>query len=188
MGAGDAAGLFRAIDRVIESGLDPRRFCEDLLERLRDLIVVQAVPDGAAAVLRAVPADQLERMRAQAAAFGAGALSRAADVVFAGLSEMTGATAPRLQLELIAARVLLPGAAGRVCARASTGSSVASTSAAFPPPRPLALTTGLRGLAGHRPVASASSVAMGAPTRTHAPAPVASAGSVAMGAPTGRKR
>ena len=57
-------------------GLDPRRFCEDLLERLRDLIVVQAVPDGAAAVLRAVPADQLERMRAQAAAFGAGALSR----------------------------------------------------------------------------------------------------------------
>ncbi|PRY59442.1 DNA polymerase-3 subunit gamma/tau [Knoellia remsis] len=111
-GAGDGAGAFAAIERVIESGLDPRRFIEDLLERLRDLIVVAAVPDGASAVLRALPPDQLERMRQQAAAFGPGALSRAADVVNAGLTEMTGATAPRLQLELIAARLLLPGAAG----------------------------------------------------------------------------
>jgi DNA polymerase-3 subunit gamma/tau len=111
-GAGDAATVFTAIDKVIETGLDPRRFVEDLLERLRDLIVVAAVPDGAAAVLRGLPQDQLDRMRTQAAAFGAGALSRAADVVNAGLTEMTGATAPRLQLELIAARVLLPGAAG----------------------------------------------------------------------------
>ena len=164
MGAGDAAGLFRAIDRVIESGLDPRRFCEDLLERLRDLIVVQAVPDGAAAVLRAVPADQLERMRAQAAAFGAGALSRAADVVFAGLSEMTGATAPRLQLELIAARVLLPGAAGeggyaarldRLERRLDVG-GVPTSAAPLTTEAPVAS----RATA---PVASASSVAMGAP-------------------------
>ena len=110
--AGDGAGAFRAIERVIESGLDPRRFVEDLLERLRDLIVVAAVPDGASAVLRALPEDQLDRMRHQAAAFGPGALSRAADIVNAGLTEMTGATAPRLQLELIAARILLPGAAG----------------------------------------------------------------------------
>jgi DNA polymerase-3 subunit gamma/tau len=110
--AGDAAGVFRAIERVIETGLDPRRFIEDLLERLRDLIVVAAIPDGAAAVLRGVPTDQLDRMRAQSVAFGPGALSRAADIVNAGLTEMTGATAPRLQLELIAARVLLPGAAG----------------------------------------------------------------------------
>ncbi len=110
--AGDAAGAFRAIEKVIESGLDPRRFVEDLLERLRDLIVVAAVPDGASAVLRALPEDQLDRMRHQAAAFGPGALSRAADLVNAGLTEMTGATAPRLQLELIAARILLPAAAG----------------------------------------------------------------------------
>ena len=112
LAAGDAAAVFRAIDRVVETGLDPRRFVEDLLERLRDLIVVAAVNEGAGSVLRHVPEDQLERMRRQAAAFGAGALSRAADVVNAGLTEMTGATAPRLQLELIAARILLPGAAG----------------------------------------------------------------------------
>jgi len=110
--ARDAGAVFRTIDKVVETGLDPRRFVEDLLERLRDLIVVAAVTDGAGSVLRHVPEDQLERMRRQAAAFGAGALSRAADVVNAGLTEMTGATAPRLQLELIAARILLPGAAG----------------------------------------------------------------------------
>ena len=112
LAVGDAGAVFRTIDKVVETGLDPRRFVEDLLERLRDLIVVAAVTDGAGSVLRHVPEDQLERMRRQASAFGAGALSRAADVVKAGLTEMTGATAPRLQLELIAARVLLPGAAG----------------------------------------------------------------------------
>ncbi len=111
-GAGDAAGVFTAIDSVIETGLDPRRFVEDLLERFRDLIVVAAAPDGAAAILRSLPADQVERMRQQAAAFGAASLSRAADIVNAGLTEMTGATSPRVQLEIIAARVLLPGAAG----------------------------------------------------------------------------
>jgi DNA polymerase-3 subunit gamma/tau len=110
--AGDAAGVFHQVDRVIETGLDPRRFVEDLLERLRDLIVVAAVPDGASSVLRGVPEDQLERMRQQSSAMGEGALSRAADIVNAGLTEMTGATAPRLQLELICARVLLPGASG----------------------------------------------------------------------------
>ena len=112
LSAGDAAAVFRAIDRVVETGLDPRRFVEDLLERLRDLIVVQAVQEGAGQVLRHLPEDQIERMRRQSATFGAGALSRAADIVNAGLTEMTGATAPRLQLELIAARILLPGAAG----------------------------------------------------------------------------
>ena len=112
LAAGDSGAVFRQIDKVIETGHDPRRFVEDLLERLRDLIVLAAVPDGASSVLRAIPEDQLERMRQQSAAFGPGALSRSADIVNAGLTEMTGATAPRLQLELICARVLLPGASG----------------------------------------------------------------------------
>lgn len=110
--AGDSAAVFRQIDKVVESGSDPRRFVEDLLERLRDLIVVAAVAEGAGAVLRGVPEDQLDRMRHQAANFGPGALSRAADVINAGLTEMSGATSPRLQLELMCARVLLPGIAG----------------------------------------------------------------------------
>ncbi len=112
LAAGDGGSVFRQIDKVIETGHDPRRFVEDLLERLRDLIVLAAVPDGASSVLRGIPEDQLERMRQQSAAFGPGALSRSADIVNAGLTEMTGTTAPRLQLELICARVLLPGASG----------------------------------------------------------------------------
>ena len=112
LAARDGAAVFHQIDKVIESGHDPRRFVEDLLERLRDLIVLAAVPDGASSVLRGLPADQVDRMRQQASAFGPGALSRAADIVNAGLTEMTGATAPRLQLELICARMLLPGASG----------------------------------------------------------------------------
>lgn len=111
-GSGDAAGVFKVIDSVIETGLDPRRFVEDLLERFRDLIVVAAAPDGAAAILRGLPGDQIERMRQQSAVFGPASLSRAADIVNAGLTEMTGATSPRVQLEIIAARVLLPGASG----------------------------------------------------------------------------
>ncbi|EWS99965.1 DNA polymerase III subunit gamma/tau, partial [Intrasporangium oryzae NRRL B-24470] len=112
LAAGDGAATFRQVDKVIESGHDPRRFVEDLLERLRDLIIVAAVNEGAGQVLRGVPEDQLERMRVQQAAFGPGALSRAADIVNAGLTEMTGANSPRLQLELICARILLPAASG----------------------------------------------------------------------------
>ena len=112
LAVGDGAGVFTQIDRVVESGHDPRRFVEDLLERLRDLIIVAAVPDGAEAVLRGLPGDQIERMRSQAGAFGPGRLSYAADIINAGLTEMTGATSPRLQLELMCARVLLPRAAG----------------------------------------------------------------------------
>jgi DNA polymerase-3 subunit gamma/tau len=110
LAAGDGATVFGVVDRVIESGHDPRRFVEDLLERLRDLVVVAAVPDGGHAVLRALPSDQLERMRGQAAGFGRAELSRAADVVNAALTELSGAISPRLQLELLCARLLLPGA------------------------------------------------------------------------------
>lgn len=109
IGAGDAAGAFAAADRVMQTGQDPRRFVEDLLERLRDLIVVAATsPEAAAAVLRGVPADELTRMATQASAFGAAELSRVADLVNQTLTEMTGATSPRLHLELMLARVLVP--------------------------------------------------------------------------------
>ena len=108
IGARDNGGVFGALDRVIQTGQDPRRFVEDLLERLRDLIVVAATRGNAQAVLRGIPQDQLDRMSSQAQAFGAAELSRAADVVNAALTEMTGATSPRLHLELMAARILVP--------------------------------------------------------------------------------
>ncbi len=108
IGARDAAAAFTAVDRVIQTGQDPRRFVEDLLERLRDLIIVAATQGGAAAVLRGVPQDELDRMTQQARKFGTAELSRAADVVNSALTEMTGATSPRLHLELMVARVLVP--------------------------------------------------------------------------------
>ncbi|SDT05820.1 DNA polymerase-3 subunit gamma/tau [Brevibacterium siliguriense] len=107
--AGDGAGVYRAVERVIESGQDPRRFVEDLLERFRDLIVINAAPEAAHAFLPEVPPDRLERLTLQANGFGQGELSRAADLLNVGLTEMSGATSPRLQLELICARILLPG-------------------------------------------------------------------------------
>jgi DNA polymerase-3 subunit gamma/tau len=108
--AADGAAVFGIIDSVVEAGHDPKRFVEDLLERLRDLLILDAVGEAAGAILREVSADQVERMRQQAARFGAAELSRAADIVNTGLTEMRGATAPRLHLELICARVLLPSA------------------------------------------------------------------------------
>ncbi|MFJ8645162.1 DNA polymerase III subunit gamma and tau [Streptomyces sp. NPDC093546] len=108
--SGDGAAAFEIVDRVIEGGNDPRRFVADLLERLRDLVILAAVPDAAEKGLIDGPADVVERMQAQASVFGAAELSRAADIVNTGLTEMRGATSPRLQLELICARVLLPAA------------------------------------------------------------------------------
>ena len=108
LGARDASAAFAAIDRVIQTGQDPRRFVEDLLERLRDLIIVRATGEGAAAVLRGIQPDELDRMAQQASRFGTAELSRAADVANAALTEMTGATSPRLHLELMIARVLVP--------------------------------------------------------------------------------
>lgn len=108
--SGDGAAAFEVVDRVIEGGNDPRRFVADLLERLRDLVILAAVPDAAEKGLIDAPADVVERMQAQAGVFGGAELSRAADLVNEGLTEMRGATSPRLQLELICARVLLPAA------------------------------------------------------------------------------
>ncbi|MFF0890279.1 DNA polymerase III subunit gamma and tau [Streptomyces sp. NPDC003456] len=109
---GDGAAAFEVVDRVIEGGNDPRRFVADLLERLRDLVILAAVPDAAEKGLIDAPADVVERMQAQAGTFGPAELSRAADLVNEGLTEMRGANSPRLQLELICARVLLPAAYG----------------------------------------------------------------------------
>ena len=108
LAARDAATLYKTIDRVIESGHDPRRFTQDFLERLRDLIIVGAVEEDASHVLREFPADQLQRMRSQATLIGTASLIRAADIVAEGLTQMRGATAPRLMLEIICGRVLLP--------------------------------------------------------------------------------
>jgi DNA polymerase-3 subunit gamma/tau len=110
LAADDAAALFRAIESVIDSGHDPRRFATDLLERFRDLLVLQAVPDAAARGVVDAPEDVLDRMRDQAARIGRATLTRYAEVVQAGLTEMRGATAPRLLLEVICARLLLPSA------------------------------------------------------------------------------
>lgn len=110
LAAGDAAALFGAVEAVIDAGHDPRRFATDLLERFRDLIVVQAVPDAAARGVVDAPADVLERMRDQATRLGSATLTRYAEVVHAGLGEMRGATAPRLLLEVVCARLLLPSA------------------------------------------------------------------------------
>jgi DNA polymerase III subunit gamma/tau len=108
--AGDAGGVFACVDKVIEVGQDPRRFAEDLLRRLRDLVIVAAVPDALTSGLVDVAPDQAERLTSQAASLGAGELTRAAEVIATGLTDMRGTTAPRLHLELMCARALLPGA------------------------------------------------------------------------------
>jgi DNA polymerase-3 subunit gamma/tau len=109
LAARDGATLFNTVNRVVESGHDPRRFTQDFLERLRDLIIVGASKDNAAHILREYPEDQLERMSTQAKLLGAATLIRSADIAADGLTQMRGATAPRLILELICARILLPG-------------------------------------------------------------------------------
>ncbi len=143
--AADGAAVFGVVDKVIETGQDPRRFTEDLLRRLRDLVIVAAVPGATGSGLIDVSEDQGERLVAQAARFGATDLSRAADILATGLTEMRGATAPRLLLELLCARVLLPGAdhtTDGIAARldrlerraAITGTPSAAAAPATPPP------------------------------------------------------
>ena len=109
--AADGAAVFRVVNRVIESGHEPRRFAADLLDRLRDLIVLAAVPDAAASGLLDLPPDRAELMARQADRFGQAGLARAAEIVSTGLDQMRGATSPRLLLELTCAQVLLPAAA-----------------------------------------------------------------------------
>lgn len=153
----DAATAFPAIDRVVQTGQDPRRFVDDLLERLRDLIVIAAVGNGASAVLRGIAEDELERMRTQAAAFGATRLSRTADIVSAALDDMSGATSPRLHLELMIARVLAGG-------RADAAAAVAA---------PAAAPADERAQAPQRPAAEPAPAAAPAAAAAAAPAPAA---------------
>jgi DNA polymerase-3 subunit gamma/tau len=108
--AGDGAAVFRAVDRVVEGGHDPRRFAADLLDRFRDLIVLAAVPGAGQTGLLDLPADRLDRMSKQAGRFGQAELARAAQILSEGLIQMRGTTSPRLLLELACAQVLLPGA------------------------------------------------------------------------------
>ncbi|MFI6442743.1 DNA polymerase III subunit gamma and tau [Streptomyces sp. NPDC050759] len=179
---GDGAAAFEVVDRVIEGGNDPRRFVTDLLERLRDLVILAAVPDAAEKGLIDAPADVIERMQAQAGTFGAAELSRAADLVNEGLTEMRGANSPRLQLELICARVLLPAAYGderSVMARLDRIERGVNFSAGGAPamgyvPGPEAHggaalgTPGVQGIPGASGVSGASTAAVPPP----APAPV----------------
>lgn len=185
LAAGDAATAFPAVDRVVQTGQDPRRFVDDLLERLRDLIVIEAVGDGASAVLRGLPADEMERMRTQAARFGAARLSRTADLVSQALDDMSGATSPRLHLELMVARVLSGAPADAAAADAVSGS--AAPRAATPPAgAPSAPAAGVSAPAPSSAPAPASASAPGpasASAPVSAPAPAAASAPVPAAAP-----
>nr|WP_199239938.1 MULTISPECIES: DNA polymerase III subunit gamma and tau [Kribbella] len=146
--AHDSKAVFETIEKVIETGQDPKRFAEDLLRRLRDLVILSAVPNAVASGLIEAAEDQGERLQTQAAGIGPAELTRAADIVAAGLLEMRGATAPRLQLELICAKVLLPGAddstngiqarLDRMERRLTITGAPAGTAPAVPSPQPQA--------------------------------------------------
>ncbi len=146
LAAHDAPGVFQAVDRVVEAGHDPRRFATDLLDRLRDLIVLEAVPEAGGNGLLDCPPDRLDLMSRQAISMGAATLSRLADTVHEGLTEMRGTTAPRLLLELVCARMLLPGVDGSAVAtlqrlerlerRMSIAGEHAGRPAAEAPPQP----------------------------------------------------
>ena len=154
LAAGDRAAVFETVDRLVEAGLDPRRFAADLLQRLRDLTLVQAIPDAAQRGLVDVGADEAERMVEQAARLGPATLVRYGEILHAGLIEMRGATAPRLLLELLCARMLLPAASTgepallerleRIERRASIAPVAVphGESAAAPPPGPDATQSG----------------------------------------------
>lgn len=108
LAAEDSATVFRVVDQVVQSGQDPERFVQDLLERFRDVVIVRAAPEQAAGILHGMPEDQLRRLEAQAQQLGAAEVSRAADITAAALTQMNGATSPRLHLELLMARLMLP--------------------------------------------------------------------------------
>ena len=178
LAAGDAAAAFPAIDRVVQTGQDPRRFVDDLLERLRDLIVIAAVGAGASAVLRGIAEDELDRMRRQAESFGASRLSRTADVVSAALDDMSGATSPRLHLELMVARVLAGAADAAPAAPAVPVDRAAAPARSVPasaPASPPAVAS---------PPAAAQQTTAPVPSTPATPAPVSAPAAPSEAAPT----
>lgn len=182
--ADDGSTVFHVVDKVIESGQDPRRFAEDLLQRLRDLVVLKAVPDALTTGLLDAPGDRAERLQQQTAKFGPSELTRAADLVNDALMEFRGATAPRLLLELMCARILVPSAdhaaqgfaarLDRIERRLSMGVPT-PTPAAVPSPQmapaPVAPPAAQPSAAPQPPPAAAPQPAPAAPVQVEPPAP-----------------
>lgn len=161
LAGGDGGAAYRVIEKMVSSGHDPRRFVEDFLQRLRDLLIIAVAGDGANDVLVGTPHDQFERMSVQAKNWGTQALSRAADLTDEALRSMTGATSPRLQLELLIGRILVPGGGLDATAGAYGVAPAAVAGAMAGTPGPLSGGVGLVG--GGAPVeAPAGSGSFGA--------------------------
>ena len=186
----DSVAVFGGVDRVIQTGQDPRRFVEDLLERLRDLIVIHSVGDEAKAVMRGIAADELDKMTAQAYRFGLAELTHAAATVNTALTEMSGATSPRLLLELMCAKVLVPasdqtevgslarldrlerrvGVEGGAAAPAQTsGVAAPATGAASPAQRPQTSSAAAPATGAASPAQRPQTSSAAAPAQTNAP-------------------
>lgn len=174
LAARNAAAAFASVDRVIQTGQDPRRFVEDLLERLRDLIVVAASGANAVSVLRGTTAEEIDRMEKQARAFGSRELSHAADIANAGLTEMIGATSPKLHLELMVARLLVetsPTSASQVGFDTATAPPTQPAAKAAPPAEPVGKAEPATQPAGKAaPPAQPASKATAAPVEPPTPA------------------
>ena len=173
LGTREASTLFGAVSRVVATGQDPRRFVEDLLERLRDLIVVKAVPQSAAQILQGVPQDQLERLAAQAQALTERELTLAAGTVNDALNGMTGTANPQLQLELLCARLLLPveegSANGAEVAALASRLQVLERRVAAGGSAPASVQTGSQAPAGMSAARAAGMAAAGLTPKTQAP-------------------
>lgn len=180
LAGGDGAAAFRVVERMVESGHDPRRFVEDLLQRLRDLLIIAVAGDGARDVLADTPQDQFERMRRQAQNWGPHGLSRAADLTDEALRAMTGATSPRLQLELLVGRILVPAPAP---AQAPVQGTVGMTGGGAPREASSASSEASSGRFGAREAREA--LARKKQERAEASAPAAQVASSAAPAPQG---
>lgn len=114
--------LYGVIQKVVVGGFDPRRFVEDLLARVRDLLVLTLGGERAESVLSDdAAAENMDDLRRQASALGLSALTQMADTINATLANMTGAISPRMRLELLAARLLAGREEGMAAVASSSG-------------------------------------------------------------------